>query len=123
MERGPNLSMWWRKKRSFGDFREEIESHLAIEADELGDVETRGDSDSAARRAFGNVAATQEKWYEHNQWMFFDFLKRDLRQAFRQIKRRPGFCLVVILTLALGIGANSAVFSIIQAVLLRPLPY
>ena len=82
-----------------------------------------GDSDSAARRAFGNVTATQERWYEHNQWMFFDSLKRDLRQAFRQIKRRPGFCLVVILTLALGIGANSAVFSIIQAVLLRPLPY
>ncbi len=115
--------MFWRKKRSFEDFREEIESHLAIEADEIRDAGPRADSQAAARRTFGSVAATQENWYERTRWMFFDHLKRELRQAVRQLKRRPGFCTMVILTLALGIGANSAIFSVVEAVLLRPLPY
>jgi len=115
--------MWWRKKRSFEDFREEIESHLAIEADEIRDAQPHADSDAAARRAFGNVTATQENWYQHRHWMFLDHLIGNSKQAVRQMEKRPAFCMVVILTLALGIGANSAIFSIVEAVLLRPLPY
>ncbi len=115
--------MWRRKRRSFVDFKEEIECHLAMEADQIRDTAPSVDPETAARQAFGNVTAAQERWYEHSHWMFFDYLSRDLRQGLRQIKRRPGFCVTVILTLAFGIGANSAVFSIVEAVLLRPLPY
>jgi predicted permease len=116
--------MFWRKKkRSFEDFRAEIESLLALEADEIRDTKASADPDGAARKMFGNITAVQERWYEHGRWMFFDHLGRELRHGLRQIKRRPGFSLFVILTLAMGIGANSAIFSIVQAVLLRPLPY
>jgi predicted permease len=115
--------MFRRKKRSFEDFQAEVESHLALEADELRDTTRCADSDAAARRTFGNVAAVQEGWYEHSRSMFLDHLGRELRQGARQIRRRPGFSLFVILTLAMGIGANSAIFSIVEAVLLRPLPY
>jgi hypothetical protein len=115
--------MFWRKKRSLDDFNEEIASHLAHEADQIRDTGSSADPENAARRVFGNVTAVQEARYTQGRWMFFDHLTRDLRQAFRQMKTRPGFSAVIISTLALGIGANSAIFSIVQAVLLRPLPY
>jgi hypothetical protein len=80
--------MSWRKKRSLEDFKEEIDSHLAHEADQIRDTGTCADPDAAARRAFGsNVTTAQEACYEHEHWMFFDHLTRDLRQAVRQLKR------------------------------------
>jgi putative ABC transport system permease protein len=115
--------MFLRKKRSFEDFQAEIESHLQLEADEIRDTAPTADPDSAARRTFGNITAVQEQWYESGRRTFFDHLLRELRDGVRQIKRRPGFSLFVILTLAMGIGANSTIFGIVEAVLLRPLPY
>ena len=115
--------MFRRKRRSFEDFQAEIESHLALEADQIRETHPGSDSEAAARRAFGNIAAAEERWYEQGRHMFLDHLGRELRQGVRQIRRRPGFSLFVILTLAMGIGANSAIFSIVDAVLLRPLPY
>lgn len=115
--------MFRRKKRSVEDFRAEVESHLKLEADEIRDATAVVDADSAARRTFGNVTTVQEQWYESGRWMLSEHLSRELRHGVRQIKRRPGFSLFVILTLAIGMGANSTIFSVVEAVLLRPLPY
>jgi predicted permease len=114
--------VFWRKKRPLNDLNEEIRSHLALEADERRG-RSEGDAEAKAKRAFGNVTSLQESFYEHARWMPWDHFSRDLSHAVRLIRRRPGFSAVVILTLALGIGANTAIFSVIDAVLLRPLPY
>lgn len=115
--------MFGKRRRSPEDFREEIASHLAHEADDMRDRTKCADPEAAARRAFGNITMLEETSYERRHWMWFDHLRIDLRQAARQVKKRPGFSVMVILILGLGIGANSAIFSVIRAVLLRPLPY
>jgi predicted permease len=115
--------MLWKKKRSAEDFKQEIASHVAHEADQIRDTTHCPDPESAARRAFGNITTVQESRFEYQHWMWLDHLGRDLRHSLRLLKRRPGFSAMVIFTLALGIGANSAIFSIVHAVLLRALPY
>jgi predicted permease len=115
---------FWRKKRRTLDFSEEIKAHLAHAADEFEENGmTRAEAEAAARRAFGNVTRVEEKFYEFGRWQMWDQLVRDLGFALRLLWRRPAFSVVVVLTLALGIGADTAIFSVIDAVLLRPLPY
>ena len=77
---------------------------------------------AAARRRFGGVAQTKEAYREAHSLPFFQVLWQDLRFGFRMLRRNPGFSILAILCLTLGIGATTAVFSWIEGVLLRPFP-
>lgn len=115
--------MSWRR-RSQADFDAEVEAHLQIEIDRLRESGLSPEAaEAAARRAFGNVTAAQERYYESGRLLFWDRLAQDTRFAVRLLARSPVLTAAVVATLALGIGATSAVFSLVHAVVLRPLAY
>jgi macrolide transport system ATP-binding/permease protein len=115
--------MFWRKRKS-ADFRAEIEAHIELERDRLQQQGlTPDDAQAASRRAFGNVLQTEERFYESHRWLSWDHFQQDVRFGIRMLARNPGFTVTVILTLALSIGANTAIFSLVNALLLKSLPY
>ena len=126
------MSQWWSKiERALGrrrnlasELEQEIDAHIQFLIDEN---QERGmsleEARAAARCEFGNMTTVQERSYQSWQFPRFESLLQDIRYAMRGILRAPAFSLVVILTLAVGIGANTAIFSAVYAVLLKPLPF
>jgi predicted permease len=113
----------FRHRRSADDFAEEIKSHIEFQAE---DLQSEGLSEEeACRRArvkFGSAQAAQERFYLSNRVVWFDNLLHDIQFAIRQLIRNPVFASVAIVTLALGIAANSTIFSWINSTLLDPIP-
>ena len=114
----------FQREEFTADLQEEMRLHVELRARRL---EERGidpaEAASAARRSFGNPTVVQDASSE--QWGFasWERLIQDLREGFRALIKTPGFTAVAILTLALGLGINNAVFSVVNAVILRSLPY
>ena len=118
------LSNLFRRDRMDRELKEELEFHLeARERDNLRAGMTEVAARYDARRRFGNATAAKERAHEVNIVAWMETLRRDLVYALRGLKNSPGFTVVSILTLALGFGANIAVFTVVRGVLLRPLPF
>jgi predicted permease len=114
----------FKRRRSAGDFAEEIKAHLELEADELkGEGVSAEEARRKARVEFGSVSTAQERFYLRSRVIWFDNLLHDTKFAIRQLAKNPGFAFAAIAVLALGVGACVAIFAFVDAALIKPLPY
>src|ERR1700736_2045164 len=115
---------WWQIRKRDADVERELRSDLELEEEEQRE---RGISEEevryAALRAFGNPTLIREQTLAIWSWNWLESLARDLRFGLRTLCRTPGFTVIAILVMALGIGANVALFTVVRGVLLKPLPF
>jgi predicted permease len=113
----------FQRQRRADDFAEEIQAHIDLEASQLQQEGlSPAEAHRRARQKFGSVPAARERFHLSGRVLWLDTLVRNLRFSLRSLSHSPGFAITAILTLALGVGANTAVFSVMNAVLLRSLP-
>ncbi len=118
------LSRLRPRNRRYDDLAVSIQEHIDERTEELiDDGMSRKEAAQKARREFGNVTLIAERSREVWQWPTLESLWADVRHALLRLRRSPGFAATVILTLAIGIGANTTVFTVLNSVLIKPLPY